>query len=153
VAVLLQLDLDVLAPNLRMMPLGGDAVPMLGGRTCCWPTSCSTHRSPSGCCSARRDRTVARLAAEVPELFLADAVVGDETGNLAADLSRLQLRDRLRFVWYRLTSPSQPERWSAVPVGGHWLPLHGFLRPSRGAVQAGARAAAVQYLAAGKRNP
>jgi hypothetical protein len=84
---------------------------------------------------ARSDRAVRTLAAEVPRHFLADTIDGDDAGNLATDLFRLQLRerprDRLRFVWYRLTTPSRPESWSAVPIGKHWLPVHGFLRPFR----------------------
>jgi hypothetical protein len=84
---------------------------------------------------ARSDRAVRTLATRVPRLFLTDAVDGDDAGNLATDLFRLQLRerprDRLRFVWYRLTTPSRPESWSAVPIGKHWLPVHGFLRPFR----------------------
>jgi hypothetical protein len=208
--VALPLDLDVLAPNLRMMPLGGDAVPMFGvedlllilcvhgskhrwdrlewlcgvaellrgeAATLDWEHAV-TRASTIGARRmlllglllahqllnapvpervlqrARGDRTVARLAAEVPGLFLADAVVGEEAGNLATDLFRLQLRerprDRLRFVWYRLTTPSQPERWSAVPVAGHWLPLHGFLRPFR--VLSKLLPALRRYLAAGKKN-
>jgi hypothetical protein len=82
---------------------------------------------------ARSDAAVPRLAREVPALLALEAVDGDETGSFATDLFRLQLRerprDRLRFIWYRLTTPSRPERWSAVSLGTRWLPLHGFVRP------------------------
>jgi hypothetical protein len=83
---------------------------------------------------ARSDTVVSRLAAEVPELFVMDAVP-EGTVSVSTDLFRLKLRerprDRLRFIWYRLTTPSRPESWSAIPVGRHWLPLHGLLRPFR----------------------
>jgi hypothetical protein len=84
---------------------------------------------------AEADRRVTALAREVPKLFLAETVDGDQGANIATDLFRLHLRerprDRLRFIWYRITTPSRPESWSAVPVGGHWLPLHAFYRPVR----------------------
>jgi hypothetical protein len=82
---------------------------------------------------ARSDRPVAGLAAEVPQLFLTDAVDAEAGGNLATDSFRLRLRerprDRLRFIWYRITTPSRPESWRALSIGGYALPLHGFLRP------------------------
>jgi hypothetical protein len=84
---------------------------------------------------AQSDHAVSRLVNEVPRLFLTDAVDGDGAGNLATDLFRFRLRerrrDRLRFIWYRLTTPSHPESWSAVSVGNHWFALHGFIRPFR----------------------
>lgn len=84
---------------------------------------------------ARSDRAVVRLAGEVPALLTAEPVDGDSAGSIATDLFRFQLRerrlDRLRFIWYRVTTPSRPESWAAVPLGRYWLPLHGFLRPFR----------------------
>lgn len=84
---------------------------------------------------ARADRAVSRLAVEVPGLLTTDPVDAEEAGDLATDLFRLRLRERgrdqLRFIWYRLTTPSKPESWSAVAVGKRWVPVHGFLRPFR----------------------
>lgn len=84
---------------------------------------------------ARSDRTVPGLAVQVPKLFTTEARDGDDASNLPTDLFRLRLRerlrDRIRFVWYRFTTPSRPESWSAVRLGTHWLPLHGILRPLR----------------------
>jgi hypothetical protein len=82
---------------------------------------------------ARSDGAVARLAAQVPKLFTAEPADADAAGNLATDLFRFQLRerprDRIRFIWYRITTPSRPESWSAVSVGWRWLPIHAFSRP------------------------
>jgi hypothetical protein len=83
---------------------------------------------------ARRDPTVPGLATRVPPLWL-EPSEGDESGSLPTDLFRLGLRerfrDRARFVLYRLTTPSQPERWSTRTIGGVMLPLHAFTRPLR----------------------
>ena len=85
--------------------------------------------------AARADRAVTDLAAEVPELLATDVAGGDDVPSLATDVFRYRLReryrDRVRFVWYRATTPSRPESWSAVAVGGRWLPIHGLLRPFR----------------------
>lgn len=84
---------------------------------------------------ARADRTVVRLADEVPALLLADSVDGDAVGNLATDIFRFRLRERWRdqwrFVWYRVTTPSRPESWRALTFGDVVLPLHGIIRPFR----------------------
>jgi hypothetical protein len=82
---------------------------------------------------ARADHPVSTLATRVPALLVADAEDADDAGNLGTDAFRFQLRerwrDRVRFLWYRVTTPSRPESWSAVAVGKHWLPVHGFRRP------------------------
>lgn len=84
---------------------------------------------------ARADRTVVQLASEVPALLLADSVDGDTVGNLATDIFRFRLRERwrdqVRFVWYRVTTPSRPESWRALTFGDVVVPLHGILRPFR----------------------
>lgn len=84
--------------------------------------------------AARADAPVTYLAAQVPRL-LAQKSNDAEADSLATDLFRFRLRkrrrDRLRFVLYRILTPSQPERWRAVSVGSVVLPLHGFVRPFR----------------------
>lgn len=88
---------------------------------------------------ARSDGVVPRLAATVPALLCSNGVTSEAAGTLSSDLFRLQLRerarDRVRFLWYRMTTPSRPESWLAVPVGKHWVPVHGFVRPFRVAVK------------------
>jgi hypothetical protein len=80
---------------------------------------------------ARSDSPVAELAAEVPILWLEIPEAGEE-GSLPTDLFRLRLReryrDRIRFVWYRMTTPSRPENWSAILLGGRAVPLHTWRR-------------------------
>lgn len=84
---------------------------------------------------ARSDPVIPKLASVVPTLLSADVVVPDVGGSLTTDVFRFQLRerarDRARFLWYRLTTPSRPESWSAVAVGQRWVPTHGFVRPFR----------------------
>jgi len=88
---------------------------------------------------ARSDAAVPRLAASVPALLCEESARTESVGGLSADLFRFQLRerarDRVRFMWYRMTTPSRPESWLAVPLGKHWVPVHGFVRPLRVAVK------------------
>lgn len=90
---------------------------------------------PSILALARADRAVFSLAAEVPTLLVNESVTGGSAAGLSTDIFRFRLRerhrDRIRFLWYRATTPSRPESWSAVAVGRRWLPLHGVLRPFR----------------------
>lgn len=85
--------------------------------------------------AARADRAVVELATEVPPLLAAEMATPDDVPSLATDVFRFRLReryrDRVRFVWYRATTPSRPESWSAVSIGGRWLPVHGLVRPFR----------------------
>jgi hypothetical protein len=80
---------------------------------------------------ARSDGSVAALADAVPELWLGTPE-NEEAGSLPTDLFRYRLReryrDRIRFVWYRITTPSQPESWSAFLLGGRAIPVHLFRR-------------------------
>lgn len=83
---------------------------------------------------ARADTAVVRLAAQVPDFLVQEP--GDAEGDsLATDLFRYQLRERLRdrarFIAYRVTTPSQPERWTTWQIGGYILPTHAFVRPWR----------------------
>lgn len=54
-------------------------------------------------------------------------------GTLKHDLFHFKLADRipdrLRYVAYRVTNPSRPERWSAVSIGRRSIPIHAFTRP------------------------
>jgi hypothetical protein len=81
---------------------------------------------------ARQDPAVSHSAALVPG-FLSDEAICAEAGSLPTDLFRYRLRerrrDRLRFIVYRFTTPSQPERWSAVTVGPWVVPTHWVTRP------------------------
>jgi hypothetical protein len=84
---------------------------------------------------ARADRAVAHLALEVPLILEAEPGQDADADGLATDLFRLQLRerwrDRLRFVWYRLTTPSRPESWTAITIGERSFATHGLVRPFR----------------------
>lgn len=80
----------------------------------------------------RADRPVSRLAGEVAGSLLAgEAKVTNEPGD--RDLFGIRLRDRwrdrVRFLFHRITTPSSPARWTAVPVGTRYFPLHAVLRP------------------------
>ena len=80
----------------------------------------------------RADPAALRSTAEVADRLLAGRPeCAEEPGD--RDLFRLQLRerrrDRVRFLLYRLTTPSNPERWAAVAIGRHYFPLHAVLRP------------------------
>lgn len=84
---------------------------------------------------ARSDSAVSKLAAGVPASFVDDPAPEVPGDTLAADLFRLQLRerfrDRLQFVWYRLTTPSSPKNWYGISIGAHWIPMHALFRPVR----------------------
>jgi hypothetical protein len=81
---------------------------------------------------ARADAAVVRAAGEVPR-FLVEEAADPDAASLPTDLFRYELRerwrDRVRFILYRATTPSQPERWSAVTVGNLVLPVHALARP------------------------
>lgn len=54
-------------------------------------------------------------------------------GSIDHDIFHFKLGDgllsRLRYFGYRLTTPSQPERWSSVSIAGRSFSLHSFTRP------------------------
>jgi hypothetical protein len=83
---------------------------------------------------ARRDRTVIRLAAEVPQILLAPPLPPGAL-SLPVDRCRYDLRerwrDRLRFGLYRVTTPSRPEEWRFVSLLGRRFPVHWIRRPFR----------------------
>ncbi|MGH7444951.1 MAG: nucleotidyltransferase domain-containing protein [Longimicrobiales bacterium] len=80
----------------------------------------------------RSDDTVARLCAQV-RARLGAPRAESEAPPLETDIFHYRLRerrrDRLRFLLYRLTTPSNPERWSVLTLAGRAIPLHAFVRP------------------------
>jgi hypothetical protein len=44
-------------------------------------------------------------------------------------LLRERWRDRVRFVLYRITTPSRPEDWRFMTVAGRRVAVHGWIRP------------------------
>jgi hypothetical protein len=87
---------------------------------------------PSPLRTARADAAVTRLAAQVPQLLL-EPPLGRDAISLPVDQFRYALRerwrDRLRFVLYRITTPSSPAEWRFVSIGGRRIPVHGVTRP------------------------
>lgn len=85
--------------------------------------------------SARQDAAVRHAASRVPGFLVRESLDGAEGDSLPTDLFRYRLRerwrDRVRYVLYRVTTPSQPERWAAVTLGARVIPLHVFVRPFR----------------------
>lgn len=84
----------------------------------------------------RGDRQISLLAAAVSASLSGNGrtVEGIQTfGTLDHDLFHFRLGDRfpdsLRYLVYRVTTPSRPERWSAISIGGHSITLHSFTRP------------------------
>ncbi|HEX6925920.1 MAG TPA: nucleotidyltransferase family protein [Longimicrobiaceae bacterium] len=87
---------------------------------------------------ARRNPQVVLLFEDVKWLLAAEEAItesAEKFGSLHHDLFhfrlRERLRDRVRFLLYRFTTPSRPERWVAVRVGTHFLPVHAVFRPVR----------------------
>jgi hypothetical protein len=82
--------------------------------------------------AARADTAVTRLAAQVPQLLL-EPPLGRDAVSLPVDRFRYALRerwrDRIRFVLYRITTPSTPEEWRFVSIGGRRVAVHGVTRP------------------------
>jgi hypothetical protein len=84
----------------------------------------------------REDGKVSALAAIVTS-SLFDRDTGEENlhtfGTLEHDLFHFRLGDRfhdsIRYLTYRMTTPSRPERWSTIPIGTHSIKLHSFTRP------------------------
>jgi hypothetical protein len=81
----------------------------------------------------RRDHRVPAAVAGVRRILAGDPIDTEREGSLASDIFRFhlreRLRDRLRFVLYRLTTPSTPEEWTVLTVGDRVVPVHALLRP------------------------
>lgn len=84
----------------------------------------------------RSDKQVRALANQVTSsLYVGD----DHTeglhafGTLDHDLFHFRLGDRLpdslRYLAYRMTTPSRPEKWSTIAIGKRFISLHSFTRP------------------------
>jgi hypothetical protein len=81
------------------------------------------------------DKRVAILAAKVPGLLEEPGATDESLGSTMSDLFHFHLRerfmDRVRYIFYRITTPSQPESWRVLRIGRFLFPLHAFLRPLR----------------------
>ena len=82
------------------------------------------------------DRQVGALARAVTASLFdgGEHVDGLHTfGTLDHDLFHFRLgdgvSDSLRYLVYRITTPSRPEEWSAVSLGNRSISLHSFTRP------------------------
>lgn len=86
----------------------------------------------------RGDAQVVLLLEDVKWLLAAEEAItesAEKYGSLHHDLFHFRLReglrDQARFLFYRFTTPSRPERWVAVQVGTHAIPVHALFRPVR----------------------
>jgi hypothetical protein len=81
------------------------------------------------------DRRVASLSRHVMDVIMDERIKAGTLRSVSGDLFRLHLRDtlggRIRFVFYRLTTPSNPDNWSFVRWGRRSVPIHGLARPFR----------------------
>lgn len=85
----------------------------------------------------RAEDRVSTLAASVSSsLFKGDSSSVENLhtfGTLEHDLFHFRLgdhfQDSIRYLTYRMTTPSRPERWSTVSIGAHPIRLHSFTRP------------------------
>jgi hypothetical protein len=79
------------------------------------------------------DKRVALVARQVPVLLEEPLQTDDDMGSSASDLFHLQLldgvTDRIRYLYYRATTPSQPENWRVFRAGRYLIPGHAFIRP------------------------
>lgn len=82
----------------------------------------------------RGDAQAQRLISEVAARLRAGQLERSYTG-LEDDVfhyrARERRRDRLRFLTYRVTTPSDPKQWRVLRLGSHVIPLHAFVRPFR----------------------
>lgn len=83
---------------------------------------------------ARSDRECVALVQTAASRLRAGLVERESMG-LEDDLfhyrARERRRDRIRFLAYRITTPSDPEQWHVLTVGRFVIPLHAFIRPFR----------------------
>jgi glycosyltransferase involved in cell wall biosynthesis len=93
---------------------------------------------------ARADHTVPALSKEVwqsLEVVHTRSPHVERSASLPFDWFHLRLsdslQDRMRLVTYRLTTPSQPERWNTITWRKHLVPLHAVVRPLHVALRIG----------------
>jgi hypothetical protein len=81
------------------------------------------------------DRRVASVARQVPTLLEEPLQTEDDLGSSASDIFHLHLQDtladRMRYLYFRATTPSQPENWRIIRAGKYLIPAHAFIRPFR----------------------
>lgn len=81
----------------------------------------------------REDRATGALTAQVLEILCLDPAGWDVPDLLQRDgfrmLIRERLLDRVRFVWHRATTPSDPDQWDVTRIGPWDVPRHAFRRP------------------------
>jgi hypothetical protein len=82
------------------------------------------------------DLQVTGLAREASQLLSNEHLTSESalgSKSLSHDLFHYRLRegirDRLRFLVYRSTTPSRPEEWRTVKLWGRVVPLHPLIRP------------------------
>ena len=87
-------------------------------------------------CQVRNDRGLAAVAADIcVELANSEGPAPgmQKAGGLPYDWLHLRVSDsaraQLRFLLYRMTTPSQPEQWDPHPLGHIALPIQRILRP------------------------
>ncbi len=83
--------------------------------------------------TARSDRRIGKLAAQVVELLGRDIEGWSPQERLRRDRFRLVLlerhRDVARFLWHRALTPSEPEEWDVRRIGPALVPMHSLRRP------------------------
>jgi hypothetical protein len=74
------------------------------------------------------DEMVIDLAHRVPGFMEEMAHDDDDMASLLSDVFHLQIRervrDRLRFIAYRVATPSRPDQWRVVRIGSFLVPVH-----------------------------
>lgn len=83
----------------------------------------------------RSDPTVAQLAGEVVELLDREPEGWSLANRFDRDRftlrSQERMRDRVRYLWHRTLTPSDPGRWEVRKLGPWIVPLHALPRPFR----------------------
>ena len=81
----------------------------------------------------RADRRLPPLVEQVREVLREPPAGWELENRIRRDRFRILLqerfRDRLRFVWNRATTPSDPHRWEVARIGPWLFPVHSFRRP------------------------
>lgn len=81
------------------------------------------------------DKRVARIAALIPNYLENPPESDEKAGSSDSDLFHFSLqdntRDRVRFLYHRVTTPSDPDEWNVWRAGPVMIPVHSFIRPFR----------------------